>query len=381
MNNEPTLTRRGLLGLGAAALFTRSASAQPRADLDGFIARKMQRARAPGLSAAVVRDGRVTWARGYGFADLARRAPVTTDTLFITASVSKPATAMALMQLVDQRRIGLDDNVSRHMPFAVAHPRFPRAAITARMLLTHTAGITDSGVEDGLVVPGDSPIALRAFMQGYFTPGGRYFDLDANFSHHAPGTHYEYSNLGMTLAGYLVESVSGEGFSSRCRRSLFAPLGMRASGWYLSEVDVSRCAVPYSWESGTGFVAEAQYGFPDVPDGALRTTASEYAQLLLAMLRGGAPVLSRASVDEMCREQVPSIEPGQGLCWYEADDTPAGVLGHNGAYTGASADVLFDRARNVGVVVLSNGPTYLDGSSGDQAALTAISRRLLRDAP
>jgi CubicO group peptidase (beta-lactamase class C family) len=375
-------SRRDALRIGLAGLFygARASAFADGPDLDRHLRTMMERARAPGLSAAVVRDGRVVWARGYGLADRERRVAVTPDTLFITASVSKPAVAMAAMQLVDEGRIGLDDDVSRHLPFAVRHPAFPRAPITLRRLLTHTAGIGDSGVEDSLVVPGDSPISLAEFMRGYFTPQGRWYDADENFTETAPGAAYAYSNLGVTLAGYVIEAVSGEEFSARVRRSLFAPLGMRASGWRLAEVDRSRCALPYSWSRRRGFYTEGHYGFPDVPDGALRSTASEYAKLLVAMMTRGAGVLRPATVREMCREQFPSIAPGQGLGWFTADDDDDSVLGHNGAYIGASTEVLFDRARNVGVVVLTNGPAYMDERERESEALSTLTRELLRDA-
>jgi CubicO group peptidase (beta-lactamase class C family) len=325
----------------------------------------------PGLAAAIVKNGRIVCTAAAGMADIGQQMPVTPNTLFLIASVSKTIVATALMQLYDQEEFRLDDDVNDYLPFKVFIPAAPAAPITFRQLLTHTASIKDNtkyincpgscpyGSSLGAFVTrgADSPISLADFTEGYLTPGGAYYDPSANFQPSAPGTTNEYSNMGIVLAGYLVERISGMPFDRYCRDRIFTPLGMEKTSWRLAGIDRSLLAMPYD-KSSSGYVPYGQFGEPDYPDGMLRTSVSELASFLIAYTQGGRnngrQILKTSTVREMLRRQTP-LDPAQGLAWVSQSVDGRTVWGHDGADNGAGANMWFDPSRDEGVILMTNG--------------------------
>ena len=357
-----------LLCRGGVAVAAPSAAQK----LDRQLPRLMTSHHIAGVSALVVRGGGVVWEWHYGLADVALQSPVTPNTMFMLASTSKTITAVALMQLVEQGAIGLDDPIDAAMPYLVRNPDFPSVAITPRMLLTHTSSIVDGAYAYDSYVIGDSTIALQDFLQGYLTPGGQTWSPD-NFLPAAPGTAYEYSNEAVALIGVLVERLSGQSFESYCRDHLFTPLGMVDTAWRLGELDAGRVAVPYRYDRSVGnYVSFGQYGYPDIPNGALRTTAEQLAKFLLMFVGdgtyGGTQLLAAATVEQMRTPQVPDLDPTQGLIWYSRRVGRREMLGHNGGDDGVSTDMFYEPATGIGVIVLTN-----DGGGAD-----SILRRILK---
>ncbi len=163
------------------------------------------------------------------------------------------------MHLVETGELTLDDPVGDHLDFEVDHPTDP-TAITARMLMTHTAGIADNwGAMGAVIVDGDSPIALGDFLADYLVPGGEWYSASDNFVQDGVLSARQYSNIGAALAGYLVEAVSGVPFSSYCESHIFEPLGMTDTGWHLADLDEDILAVPYDW-SGEDWEPIEHYG-------------------------------------------------------------------------------------------------------------------------
>jgi CubicO group peptidase (beta-lactamase class C family) len=155
-----------------------------------------------------------------------------------------------------------------------------------RMLLTHTSAIRDRWQIWGtpwsdptLYFHGDSPIGLGDFCRSYYVPGGSEYQSQGNFYERPPGTRYAYSNLAVALAGYVAEAVSGVDFDAWCRQRIMLPLGMTNSGFRLADVDASTVAMPYT-SSPQGFDPIFQYGYPDYPDGEVRTSARHLARWL-----------------------------------------------------------------------------------------------------
>lgn len=390
-----TVTRRQLLGAGTAAAATfafrplsslarasPATVATPRIGLEAFVADRMRAGRLPGVGAAIVRDGRVGWARGFGLANVWRGRPVGQETLFMLASISKTVICTAVLQAVEDGWFGLDDDVNAVLPFPVRTPSHPHRAITVRHLLTHTSAIRDRWpVWDDLYSQGDSPIPLGTFLEGYLVPGGDDFDA-RNFTSAVPGTRYRYSNVGASLAAFLVEAASGVAFDDWCDGRIFGPLGMARSGWHLADVTRSDVAMPYRWSNDEGrYVAYGQYGYPDYPDGALRTTARHLGHHLgMAMNEGewdGVRVLSAASARAMLRPQLPGIEPGQGLIWYRYHLHGRTLIGHNGGDQGVATAAFFEPDTGIGVIVLGNGNWRTDGA---RWPLQQIMERLFEDA-
>jgi N-acyl-D-amino-acid deacylase len=185
----------------------------------------------PGASLAVARQGRVVYARGFGCADVQRKRPVQSDSLFRIASISKPITAVTIMRLVDQGKLKLDDRVFDLLPHGPHLPHGGRMdprlkKITIRQLLQHTSGwdrdvsidpmFHSVKIAHSLGVPAPAePDHIVRFMMGW------QLDFD-------PGARHAYSNFGYCLLGRVIEQVSGRGYEDHVRQDLLEPLGIRS---------------------------------------------------------------------------------------------------------------------------------------------------------
>ena len=138
-------------------------------DLDRFILEGMKKAKVPGLAATVVKEGKVLWTGAYGWANLEQKIPVPNETLFQIASVSKPVTACAMMQLVEQGKLTLDADINEAPPFPVRNPKHPKVPITLNHLLPHTSRIRDNWnlLEDTWVKTDDFPKPLGESLAAY----------------------------------------------------------------------------------------------------------------------------------------------------------------------------------------------------------------------
>ncbi len=351
--------------------------------LETYVERTMRATGVPGMAIAIVKDGAVVLERGYGVADVEQQRPVTPDTLFLIASVSKTVTGVALMKLWEQGKVDLDDPINDHLPFAVVNPFFPDRPITVRMLLTHSSSIRDNtDVLLKVSVEGQTDVTLAEFIRDYFAPGGRYYAANLNFSaSDAPGDAWSYSNTATALLGYLVQQVSGRSFEHVTRDEIFLPLGMTESSWHLVDLDPDHLAVPYEATRDGGFRALAQTTCPDFPDGNLRTSAHQLARFLLMFMNGGSldgtRVLKRATVNAMRRDDE---FDDQGLMWDYTERGDRRLLGHRGVWLGWSASMFFEPETGIGAMFLANGNTFVTGTDEQQQELSAVLDRLFEEA-
>ena len=335
-------------------------------DIDSLINITMATYHLPGLSACIVRDGEIIWTGAYGYADIQNSRSVTGSTLFSIASLSKTFVCTALMQLWENGLFELDEDINNHLPFQVRNPNHPNNPITFRMLLTHTSSIRDRiGLLNSLVSWGsDSPIQLDSFLVNYLLPGGAYWN-NINYSSLAPQTSYEYSNVGAALLGYLVESITNTPFEQYCQDSIFIPLGMNNTSWFLSNLDTNDIALPYYYSAGS-YHSYGHYGFPDYPDGQLRTSAVQYARHLIAFMQkgqiDGVRILESCTVELITTIQFPSLNSQQALIWFIYPWTIPGFgshtfCGHTGGYFGVNtaSDYTLEIDNHVGVIVFTNG--------------------------
>jgi CubicO group peptidase (beta-lactamase class C family) len=369
-----TLTRRQFLRnaaiattAGAIAPFSFVPSARALTlDLEDLVRQQRRLAMTPSIAAAVVQGDEIVASAASGWADREGGIRATPDTAYMLASVSKTVTCAAIMTLVEDGLLDLDADINDSLPFAVSIPTAPNAAVTMRMLLTHTSAIRDRYKVWGtpysdptLYFHGDSPIALGDFECSYLVPGGTRYRRDANFYERRPGKEYSYSNIAVALAGYVAEVVSGVDFDTLCRQRILTPLGIDG-GFRLGDVTTTNLAMPYRLDRDTGdFKPYFQYGYPDYPDGALRTSATHLATWLAAFMNGGAigdvRVLDAATVHEIRRNQIPDIVWWhQGLIWYGSSPHGYFRMGHTGGDYGVATRMFFRPDKQVGVVSLAN---------------------------
>jgi len=344
----------------SAVLFGAPAYAQS-AGLDSFIRNKMRSAEVPGLAACIIKGDQIVWSKGYGKSNISLGTAVTPDTSFLVASVSKTITGTALMRLHEQGFFDLDADVNTALNFAVNSPSHPNNPITYRSLLSHTSGIKDNWtVLDANYVLGDSPIALGYFLEQYLTPGGSNYNSNRNFYSWRPETRFGYSNMGAALAGHMVEALTGVPFDKFCQKEIFRKLHLDNTSWKLSNLDVNNVAMPYSYKvSNNTFTPYGHYGFPDYPNGGLRTSVNDLSRFLIAhMNRGvyhGHRILDSETVALMKQIQYPSVDNLQGLAFYYWWANGKKRYGHSGGDWGVVSEMWYIPSEDVGVIILTNG--------------------------
>jgi D-alanyl-D-alanine carboxypeptidase len=189
----------------AVVAFATAAHADPT---DDFITAQMRRQNIPGLSLAILKDGRIVKAQGYGFADATRKIAATPDTVYHIGSISKPIVATAVMRLVQDGLLGLDDPIGKHLTDIPAAWR----PITIRNVLTHTAGLVrDAPAFDPFMDQPDAEVIKSAYP------------LPLRF---APGEKWEYSNAGYSPLGQIVVKASGQPLIEYVAQRIFRPAGM-----------------------------------------------------------------------------------------------------------------------------------------------------------
>ena len=277
-----------------------------------------------------------------GYADIAAKKPMKADTLFWIASQSKPITAAALMMLVDEGKVKLDDPVAKHLPefndqwLVVkqdeAHLLLekPKRAITIRDILSHTSGMPFASVMER---PTLDLLPLRDAVRSYAMTPLRF----------EPGSKYQYSNAGINTAGRVIEVVSGKSYEEFLENRLFEPLGMKDTTFWPNKEQLTRLAKSYKPNAAkTGLdettVRQLKYPLDDrkrqpMPAGGLFSTADDIGKFCRMVLgRGrfdGKRYLSEGAVKQMTSKQTgDSVKEGYGLGWSTSGDS----FGHGGAY-------------------------------------------------
>jgi CubicO group peptidase (beta-lactamase class C family) len=213
---------------------------------------------------------------------------------------------------------------------------------------------------------GDNPIPLGSFLVAYLTHGGQYYDTEQNFLTQAPGTTWQYSNVGAGLEAYVIESATHTRFEQYCSKNIFEPLGMVATAWHQRDVDMTRHAIPYADVDGM-LVPLDHFGLAPWPDGGLRTTTLDLARFVGMIIQGGTlhgvQILKSATVHDMLARQPspletggPSVSHAQAIFWRidESKDDQPTRNSHGGADPGAATFVTFDIAKHIGVVIFAN---------------------------
>ncbi len=305
--------------------------------------------RVPGVAVALVRRGKLAWVQACGFADLQSEREVSAETVFNIGSISKTVAAWGLMLLVEQGKIGLDapvmDAVKR---WELPPSAFDPAGVTLRRLLSHTAGLSLHGY------PGFSPDAtlptLEQSLSGNTNGAG-----DVQLVHE-PGTGWQYSGGGYTLAQLLCEELTGESFAEFLHASVLAPLHMEHSAYGWPSELLERSATPYD-ESGEPLPRGGPC-FPELAAAGFQTTAGDLALFACAGLTrfrdAAAPLVLKPETIELMQASAPA-SPEYGLGYDVRDEGGLRLVGHGGANAGWMARLTLAPASGDALVVLTNG--------------------------
>jgi CubicO group peptidase (beta-lactamase class C family) len=324
--------------------------------LDGIMPMQLQREDIAGAVVVIVKNGNVLFAKGYGYADVKAKVPVSpAETLFRPGSISKTFTWTAIMQLVEQGKINLDADVNSYLDFQVPHTF--RRPVTVRNLMTHTPGFEEV-IKDLMVDRPDQLMPLHAFVIAH-RPNQIY----------PPGTIPAYSNYGADLAGYIVERVSGLPFEEYVQKNIFQPLGMLHATFVqpLPERLKSMMSQGYELASQDPKPFELVPPAP-APDGSLSITGADMAPFMIAHLQNGkygdTRILQPQTAEMMHARQF-SMDPavnGMALGFYEESRNGLRIIGHGGDLNYFHSDMHLILRENLGFFVSYNslGKAELD---------------------
>lgn len=334
---DASLTAAVPVGLPAPAI-----GAAQIAQIDAYVEAQRARRHLPGLALVVSMNGKPVLEKGYGLADIAKNEKVTPDTVFRIGSVTKPFTAAAIMMLVQDGKLELDDPVTRYLPAAPAawHD------ITIRHLLTHTSGLPVNF----------PPAVIASMLETAPLPMDRVIGAAASLPRRtAPGAAYVYNNIGYHLLGFVIENVSGMPFFEFLRKRVFGPSHMNTAAMISAPLPPA-AAVGYTWNGTTFGPASDWFTAPGLveAEGGLRMSARDLARWDAALLRG--QFWTSASLSQMVAPaRLDDGSPVQyGLGWVPDDINGRPYVWHNGELGAFKSQFVRHTTGNLSVIVLGN---------------------------
>jgi len=329
--------------------------AELEAFLDELMAKDMEDYHIAGTAVSVVKDGKLFFAKGYGYADLENKIPVDPEqTGFRIGSVTKLVTWTAVMQLVEQEKLDLDADINTYLDFRI--PDTYPEPITLRHLLTHTSGFEQIH-SDILVSESDDLVPAREFLVSHMATRVR-----------PPGTCVAYSNFNSDLAGYIVGQVSGQPYDQYVKEHILDPLGMaHTTASSPMPPDLRPLAsVGYTYVDGA-FQVYPDYmaQLASVPGAAIQASATDMARFMIAHLQGGyyndssiakARILEESTVTQMHSTLYTPDSRLLGVAYgfFDFSDNGQRAIGHSGEAPPMNSNFLLLPDQNLGVFVVYN---------------------------
>ncbi len=329
--------------------------------LEGFVHEQMETWTVPGVAVGIF-DGEEVEFAGFGITNIETGQPVAPETLFQLGSISKIFTATLAMSLVDDGLLELDTPIVTYVPELVLADADARERITARHLLTHTAGFFGDRFDDQGV--GDDALekAVRAFG-----------DLPQQT---APGELYTYCNAGIDLLGRAIENILGQTFESAMRERVFDRLGLERSTYFASEAIRHSVAVGHEIGGEDGLTVADPWPIPrrSNPAGGISSNVPELIRFAVMHLRHGAVgdrrVISESSAADMQKVHARAdYTHDRGLAWQVHSIGNLAVVEHSGATNGFMARLTLIPEKNFAITVLTNGEK---GSSLHNAVIAKV---------
>ncbi len=306
--------------------------------IDEFIKAEMQKQKIPGLTVAVVKNGEAVKAQGYGLADVELNVPATAETIYQSGSVGKQFTSAAVMLLVEEGKINLDDRISKYLDGA---PEIWKE-ITVRHLLTHTSGIKNYGDKD--------LDYRRDYSDEELIKIAASFPLDFQ-----PGEKWSYSNTGYVLLGYIIKRASGKFYGDFLKERVFTPLGMTTARIINEEEIIPNRASGYRMSKGT--LKNQRYVSPSLnttADGSLYLTVLDMAKWDAALY--SEKLLKRSSIDQIWTPV--KLNSGKtnpyGFGWLITEINSHKLIEHGGEWQGFTTHISRYVDDKLTVIVLTN---------------------------
>jgi CubicO group peptidase (beta-lactamase class C family) len=345
--------------LSSVLLLTSSQTIAQTEKAEAAIQSIMQSNPVVGLSVAVVKNNKVIYNHSFGFKDVEKQLPLTNASIFRIASISKSFTTTAIMQLVAEKKIRLDQDVSDLVGFKIRNPKFPNTVITLKTLLSHRSSINDS--------------------EGYFSLDAIDPTTNPNFAKcynaYEPDKGYMYCNLNYNLAGSILEKVTGIRFDKYIQQQILDPLGLYG-GYNVNALDSNLIAKIYEFNKETqGFTLSPNAYAPRTeeinnytmgrtspifsPTGGMKISANDLAKYMimhsqLGKYKGGRMIPKKLSQQ---MQEIISEEEGYGMALETTTQLIAGkkMIGHTGSAYGLYSMLFFEPKEKIGFIVISNG--------------------------
>jgi CubicO group peptidase (beta-lactamase class C family) len=317
--------------------------------VDDLIIKRMRQRHITGLSLAIVDEGRIVRAQGYGFTDKRNTSPITPETLFQAGSISKPVTAAAALRLVEQGRLKLDSDVNGQLrTWKVPDSQFTKERkVTVRGILSHSAGLNDPAVS-GYIVNSAVP-SLVQILDGTSPSNTAAIRVDL-----APGTKMRYSSGGYLVVQQLIVDVTRQPFPKFMRDTMLGPLGMNDSTYEqpLPEGLATRAATGYD---SKGKAVEGRWHiYPEMAAAGLWTTASDLARFEIAIQQALAGTPSRVISPSMARQMLTEQQKHTGLGVFLQDEGSDLAFIHSGRDEGFDAEIIAYASTGRGVAIMIN---------------------------
>jgi CubicO group peptidase (beta-lactamase class C family) len=347
-----------------------------------------------GFAVSIVNDKGTLYQKGFGFSDFENQKEYADSTIQNIGSISKTFVGIALLKAQELGKLKLDDPINKFLPFKVFNPNFPTVEITIRHLATHTSSIADNDyyltkdyylkenqdlkglklVFDEMQVfnPSDSIVSMEFFLENLLEKKGKWNTKEI-YLKNKPGEIYEYSNIGTTLAAFVIEKATGEKFDEFTAKHILRPLKMNASGWHFKDVNFNNYSKLYENPK----TVLPFYEMISYPDGNFITSINDLSLYLTELIKGyngNGTILSKESFKEYYRPQLEAknfIDRNDKNPYSESYNVGifmgfgyTGFIGHTGGDPGVGSIMFFDPKNNIGRILIIN-TSFSDKTGND----------------
>lgn len=320
-----------------------------------------------GVSYVIVKDNEIIYKDAKGWKNRETEEPLTPDNLFRIASISKSFSSTALMQLIEEGKIDLQDDINEHLDFEIRNPNFPDTPITVEMLLSHTSSISDKNGYFRLSII--DPRENEEWQKSY--------------NDYAPGSEYEYCNLCFNMLGGVIENLTEKRFDEAMKTRILDPLGLEA-GFNIDELNSDRFATLYShnrdentyspspsaYSSRKEALQDYELGYSAPifsPTGGLKISATDLAKYMMVHMNYGRYEEEQLISEELSKTMQTPILNSYGLALRVDEEVIPGerMVGHTGNAYGLYSAMFFEPEKKFGIVVVTNGINIIqvDGSN------------------
>lgn len=343
------------------------------AELIAYVDSIFQTSKLPGLSYTVLDENGIIFNRSFGYSDISANKKFSDETVLNIASISKTIIAVALMKAVDEGYVTLDEDINTYLPFKVSNPNHPNKKITLRQLSTHTSSILDTEVyakayyiydahklkesdfgadfaENFKLLKDNDLIDDAEFLENVLSADGQWYDNNI-FSSQAPGIESNYSNIGASLAAFVIECASKTKYEDYTAQKIFQPLGMTSTTWKIDNKTKANFAQRY-YDLKTPV---PPYYLITKADGGLYTSVNDFSKFMQEMIKGEqgkGTVLSDEGFETMFSVQLKINEQLSGGIFWEFPYNKG--FAHDGSDPGVTTRTSYNRERQRALIFFCN---------------------------